>query len=599
LRIFVRLLGYVLKHKASLAAVLALAMTQVAAELARPWPAKVVVDYALTGRPLPAPLDAIAARLPGAETPRGLLLWCVTAAVAIVAVGAALAYTVLNATIAVAQRLVFDLSRDLFTKLQRLSMTFHGQHSVGDLLQRMAGDVFVVHLAVSQVALPAIVSLLGLTGMFVIMARIDPILSIVALAVAPLLAGSLVLLARPMSDSTTRQYESQGALMALVEQSLSAIKLIQGFAREPYMQRQLEVRARELGSAYRASTRASGLYKELTGLIIGAASAVVLCLGGWRVLEGRLTLGDLFIFLGYLGSLFAPVSALAGSVGAAFAVVARGRRVVEILDAPEEVQDRPGARALGRALGEVAFEGVTFGYGAHEGDEAGRPILREVTLRARPGQVTAIVGATGAGKTTLVSLLSRFYDPWAGRVLVDGHDVRDLTLASLRENVSLVLQEPYLFRMSVADNIAFGRPEATRGAIVEAAKAAHAHEFVERLPQGYDTMIMEKGSSLSGGERQRLAIARAILKDAPILVLDEPTSALDARTESKIFEAISRLMRDKTTFIISHRLSTIRRADQILALEGGRIVESGTHESLLERGEVYAHLYRHQHIAAI
>jgi len=318
-----------------------------------------------------------------------------------------------------------------------------------------------------------------------------------------------------------------------------------------------------------------------------------------RVLAGQLSLGDLLVFLGYLAALYGPVSELSLSVGYAVQVVARGRRMFEVIDSAEEVPESPDAMNLNCARGEVAFEDVTFGYRTDDPRQSPRPILRDVSFRARPGQVTAIVGATGAGKSSLVALLPRFYDPWKGRILVDGHDVRNLSLKSLRENVSLVLQEPFLFPMSIADNIAFGRPEATRAQIIAASQAAQAHEFVERLPQGYDTVIGEKGDSLSGGERQRIAIARAALKDAPILILDEPTSALDARTETQIFEALSRLMQDKTTFIISHRLSTIRRAEQVLVLEDGCIVERGTHESLLAKGNVYAGLYKHQHLAAV
>jgi ABC-type multidrug transport system fused ATPase/permease subunit len=493
---------------------------------------------------------------------------------------------------------VFDLSRDLFSKLQRLSLTFHGRHTVGDLLQRVAADVFVVHMAVSQVALPAAVSVRTRGGMAVILVRLDPWLAAIALAVVPLLGASLVAFARPMNDTMTRQHERQGSLMALVEQSLSSIKVIQAFARESFMQEKLEVEARALGAAYRGSTVVGGLYKELTAVLTGTAAALMLCFGGWRVMRGTMSLGSLFVFLGYLAALYAPVIALATSAGAAAAVVTRGRRVVEVLDSPEEVADRPGAEVLRRARGEVVFEGVTFGYPALNGSPAGL-VLHGVSFRARPGQITAVVGATGAGKTTLMSLLSRFYDPGEGRILLDGRDLRDWTLASLRENIALVLQDPFLFRMTVADNILFGRPGATREEVVAAAKAAQAHEFIERLPDGYDTLLTEKGSSLSGGERQRIAIARAVLKAAPILILDEPTSALDARTEAKVFEAVSHLVRDTTTLVISHRLSTIRRADQILALQGGRVVERGTHESLLERGAVYADLYRHQHIYAM
>jgi ATP-binding cassette subfamily B protein/subfamily B ATP-binding cassette protein MsbA len=382
--------------------------------------------------------------------------------------------------------------------------------------------------------------------------------------------------------------------MALVEQSLSAVRVIQGFAREPYIQHKVEGRALELAQAGGRAMRVAAASSQASSVASGVVAAAVLGVGGMRVIDGRLTVGELLVFLGYVTALSVPVTALASSIAYGVAVVARSRRVFEILDCPEEVPQRPDARNLGHARGEVVFEGVSFGYPATEPGGPSHPVLRDVSFRAETGTVTAIVGATGAGKSSLVSLISRFYDPCEGRVLIDGFDVRDLSLRSLRENVALVLQEPFLFHMTVAENIAFGRPGATRGEIVEAALAAHAHEFIERLPQGYDTLLSEKGSSLSGGERQRIAIARAVLKDAPILILDEPTSAVDARTEARIFDAITRLMRERTTFIISHRLSTIRRADQILTVEGGRIAERGRHNDLLTRDNVYASLYRHQ-----
>ena len=595
--VFWRLLQYVARRKAGLALAFALALVGVLVELARPWPVKIVVDYALVNRPLPPALAAVTSLLPGADSAIGLLIWCVVGGVVSVAAGALLTWWVLLLVVRISQRLVYDLSRDVYEKLQRLSLSFYTKHQVGDLMQRAGADVFVVHFTVSQVVLPGTASLLSLVGMFSIMAYLDLTLALLALAVVPLLAISLVLFTRPMNETTTRQYECQGALMALVEQALSAMHLVQGFARETYILGKLERKARELGGAYNEATRVSGGYNAVTSLITGFAAALLLGLGGARVLAGQLLVGDLFVFLGYLAALYGPVNQLSMSVGYALAVAARGRRVLDILDAEEEVRDRPGALDLGVARGEVAFEGIRFGYKKCDDGSHALPILDHVSFRARPGQVTAIVGATGAGKTSLVSLLSRFYDPWGGRILLDGHDLRDLTLRSLRENVALVLQEAFLFPMSVADNIAFGRPGATQEEIVTAARAAHAHEFIERLPQGYNTVIAEKGVTLSGGERQRVAIARAVLKNAPILILDEPTSALDARTEGMIIEALSRLMRDKTTFIISHRLSTIRRADQILALENGCVVEKGTHQSLIAQGGVYAQLYMHQHAA--
>ena len=542
---------------------------------------------------MPPWLGTLIAQLPGAGTPRGLLVWSVGVALAVAVGGGALSLLSLSIGLRVCQRLVLDLLLDLFVKLQKLSLKFHSRHKIGDLLQRVSGDVLVVFFAVTQVALPIVVSTLTLLGMFVVMLRLDAGLSFVALGVVPLLVGSLLLFARPLQASSRGNWKSQGALMALVEQSLSGIKVIQGFARENYMLRKVEVEGVKLVEAGRRAALVTASNNQAATVITGAAAALMLYLGASRVMDGRLSLGDLLIFIGYLTALYGPVSALGTAAGYGIAVVTRSRRVFQILDSDEEVSERADAIVLKRARGEVMFEDVSFGYD----DDA--EILRSVSFAASPGQITAIVGATGAGKTSLVSLLSRFYDPQGGRILLDGHDLRDLSLKSLRENVSLVLQEPFLFPLSVADNIAFGRPGATRQEIVAAARAAHAHDFIEQLPDGYDTVLNERGGQLSGGERQRIAIARAVLKDAPVLILDEPTSALDAHTEGKIFEALSRLMKDRTTFIISHRLSTIRRADQILALEDGRVVERGTHETLLAAGRTYAHLYERQHIAAL
>jgi ATP-binding cassette subfamily B protein len=598
-RIFVGLLRYISRYKAALCLAFVLSLLGVVVELARPWPVKVIVDYALTGRSMPPRLATISETLPGSDTPQGILLWSAIAAVVIVAAGAALSLSALYVAVSLSQRLVKDLAMDVFEKLQRLSLAYHSQHPIGDLLQRVSQDVFVVYYAVSQVALPTMVSVLFLIGMFVIMASLDLLLALVSLSVIPLLAASVVLFTKPMDATTTRQYASQGAFMALAEQGLSAIKAVQGFVREAYVQRKLEERATDLADAYKVAARVSGTYYEVTTIITGGAAALLLGLGGARVLAGQISLGDLLVFLGYLTALYGPVSELSLSVSHAVQVVARGRRVFEVMDSEETVRERQGAIDLGRARGDVAFEAVTFGYHLPDSEAPSPPVLRDISMRVRPGQITAIVGATGAGKSSLVALLSRFYDPWEGRILVDGHDVRDLSLHSLRENISLVLQEPFLFPMSIADNIGFGRPQATRAEIVAAARAAHAHDFIERLPQSYDTVIGEKGATLSGGERQRIAIARAVLKDAPILVLDEPTSAVDAHTEAQIFAALSDLIQDKTTFVISHRLSTIRRAEQVLVLDDGRIIERGTHESLLKAGKAYARLYRYQHIAAV
>lgn len=596
-RVLGRLLTYVGHYRTLVLLAFTCSVIGVGVELLRPWPVQIVVDYVLNGNPKPAWLSSLSHWLPRADSRNGLLAWAVGTGVGITIAGAGLSLLTLNLTVSVAQRLVFDLSMDLFAKLQRLSLAYHRRNPLGDLMQRASQDVFVVYFLIANVALPGAVSLLALGGMFLIMAQLDLGLALLALSIVPLLAATLGVFAKPMDTTTNRQYATQGAVMSLLEQSLSNVKVIQGFAREEYVQQKMEERARTMGNAYGAAVQVSGAYGLLTAALTGVAAAVVLGVGGSRVIGGQLTIGELLVFLGYLAAFYGPVTQLTSAVGYAVQIGARGRRVLEVLEAEEEVRERPNARNLGRARGEVVFDEVSFGYAAASKDEA-RPLLHDISLSASRGQITAIIGATGAGKTSLLGLLPRFYDPLQGRILIDGYDIRDLTLQSVRENVALVLQEPFLFPMSVAENIAFGRPGASRDEIIAAARAAHADEFIQRLPEGYDSLIGEKGASLSGGERQRISIARALLKDAPILILDEPTSALDAATEAKIFEAISHLMRDRTTFIISHRLSTIRQADQILALDEGRIIERGTHEFLLAKGDLYADLYRRQNPAA-
>jgi ATP-binding cassette, subfamily B, bacterial len=598
--VFFRLLRYAGAARGRLLGALVLALAGVALELARPWPLKFALD-AMVGRGLSASLTPLAAGVPGMHTPSGRVALSVLALLVIVLGTSLVSLLVLRLVIGVAQQMVFTLSRDVFARLQRLSLAFHGRHTVGDLLQRMSQDVFVAHFAVSQVAIPGLGALLMLAGMFTIMARLDTTLTLVAGVVVPLLAGALAMFTRPMNATTSMQYEVQGRLMALLEQSLAGIRAIQGFTREPDVQRRVEASALALGQAYNRATMVQGGYKEVTAIITGLAAAATLGIGAHRVMTGVLTPGDLLVFLGYLTGLTGPVTTLATAVGAAVVVHARGARVFAILDADEEVPERVGAMPLGVVSGALTFDRVGFQYPGDPSvpDEPPDEVLTDVTFTARAGELVAIVGATGAGKTSLVSMLSRFHDPTSGRILLDGMDLRDLRLRSLREHVGLVLQDAALFPMSIAENIAFGRPSATRAAIEDAARMAQAHAFIERLPQRYETRVGERGSTLSGGERQRIALARAVLKDAPILVLDEPTSALDARTEARVFEGLRPWLRARTTLIISHRLSTVRHADRIVVLEHGRIVEDGTHDALLRANGTYADLCRHQHLAVL
>jgi ATP-binding cassette subfamily B protein/subfamily B ATP-binding cassette protein MsbA len=364
--------------------------------------------------------------------------------------------------------------------------------------------------------------------------------------------------------------------------------IVQAFVQEP---RELDQFKREAVEAIRAQQQTvllSSLGGFGSGLVTTLGTGVILWVGARYVLAGQMTIGGLWLFLRCLTTLQTHVKTLAAVYPAAQSFRARVDRIIDTLEAVPEVPERVEARVLPNLKGRVCFDSVTFGY------EPEQPILRGISLDVAPGSVTAIIGSTGTGKSTLASLIPRFSDPWSGRVMLDGVDVRDLPVKWLRSQVAMVLQEPYLFSWSVADNIAYGRPGATRSEIEAAAKAGNAHEFIQRLPQGYDTILGERGGTLSGGERQRISISRAILKDAPILILDEPTSALDVKTEGTVMEALERLLKGRTTFLIAHRLSTIRHAQQILVLKDGGICEHGDHDTLMRLNGEYARFYRLQ-----
>ncbi len=588
-----RLWSYISKYKARLLLLAFLGLLGVLFEVAKPLPIKLVIDNVLSDRPLPSLVQTLFFNSPLlANKPQ--LLMAFIALLVIIVVGSTVTTLVLfKYTISLAQRLVYDLTIDFFSKLQRLSLSFYTKNLVGDLLQRMSGDVFVVYFLVAQIILPAVASLVCLGAMFYIMASIDMVLALVAFSVVPALGILLAFFVKPMNDTTQVQYKTQGLFSAFVQQSLSSMKVIQAFGRESFMQQKLKEHAQEFSQAFVIANKVSMTYNQLTILITGLISAVLLSLGAYRGMHGLLSAGDLIVFLLYLPALYSPVNSLATAVGGAIAISARGKRVFDILDSEEIVEESPDAINLASPKGAIEFQNVSFGYESPDG--ADRQILNNISFKVEPGQVIAIVGPTGTGKTSLISLLCRFYDPWEGKVLVDGIDIADLKLHSLRENISLVLQEPFLFPMSIAENIAFGNPDASFEEITEAAKAAQIHDFILKLPNGYDTKLSEAGGSISGGERQRISIARAFLKKAPILILDEPTSAVDAHTEAKIFKALNKFSKGKTVFLISHRLSTIKHADQIITIQNGTIVEMGTHDALIQKGSLYADLYKYHH----
>jgi ATP-binding cassette subfamily B protein/subfamily B ATP-binding cassette protein MsbA len=388
-----------------------------------------------------------------------------------------------------------------------------------------------------------------------------------------------------MMENSWHQQEVEGRLYSVIERTFSAMPVMQAFCREDANDRLFRQSTAADMTATLALTNVQLRFRVLMGLATAVGTAGVLWIGARQGLTKEISIGAIILFISYLGSLYAPVEAVMYTSATMQGATGSARRVWEVLHAEREVTDKPGAIALPKAKGRVRFETVSFGY------EAERPVLHELTLDVQPGETIALVGATGAGKTTLVGLIPRFFDPWQGRVLLDDHDLRDVQLKSLRCQIAIVLQEPFLFPITLAENIAYGRPHASVAEVEAAARAANAHDFIIKLAAGYQTVVGERGATLSGGERQRVSIARALLKDAPILILDEPTSALDAETEAGLLQALERLTQGRTTFIIAHRLSTIRRASRIVVLDRGRIVETGTHDQLLKARGHYARFH--------
>jgi ATP-binding cassette, subfamily B, bacterial len=555
---------------------------------AQPWPMAVVVDQVLKELPRPLAMEAAFQWLGVNPALSTLLLMAVLGGLAIFVLNSALEMALTTAWTLAGRRMVYQLAEDLFARLQRRSMLYHSRHPVGDVMSRITGDCWCVNQMVEALLFAPAHALLTTALMVSLMAGMDASLTGLALAVAPLMVGASFLVGKPLQMAAKLKREIESRIQAHIQQTLTGIPVVQAFVQEDRERARFKQFADAAIRAQQRSTLLGSLNSLGSGLITTAGTALVLWVGARHVLAGQLTLGDLLVFIVYLTSLQTQMKTLARTQTAFRAVNASVDRVMEELLTATEVPEKPQATVLPPARGHVQLEQVTFGY------EPERPVLRGISLEARPGETIAIVGETGAGKSTLVSLMPRFFDPWQGRVLVDGKDVRDLQLQSLRRQIGLVLQEPFLFPFTIAENIAYGRPEASRQEIETAARTANAHPFIERLTQGYDTVIGERGATLSGGERQRLSIARALLKNAPILILDEPTSALDAETETRLVEALERLMAGRTTFIIAHRLSTVRRADRILVLKDGQIAESGSHGELLVRGKLYAHLHEVQ-----
>jgi len=584
-----RLLRYVWPHWRSLCVIVFTMLVYIGLHVLRPWPLALLVDDVLKQQEVPDNIRPVLEWLPGPSGLDGLIFWICVATVLLILATAII--DLINAVVMVTfgQRMVYDVGADLYLHLQRLGLIFHSRQPVGDTVSRVVGDAYCVQILVNSVLLPLLQAILSLIIMFTVMWFLEPTMTLLSLVVVPVMVVLMWWFSGPMRERGRVERDLEGGLMTQVDQTLNSIPAVKAFTREEREHEAFRRCAKDLVIAHKRSTQVDMWYKLFIGLATAVGTALIMGLGAHYALmpEPKVSIGTIIIFLSYLESLYEPLNAIAHTGSTLQHATGSADRVLEIMDTKPDISDATDAQPI-KVSGQVRYEDVTFGY------EPDRPVLHGITLEARPGEVVAIVGPTGAGKTTLINMLVRFFDPWSGRVTVDGQDLREVQVRSLRQQVALVLQDPYICPITLTENISYGRPGASRDEIISAAKAANAHDYIQRIPNGYDAVVGERGTTLSGGEKQRLSIARAFLKDAPILILDEPTSALDARTEALLLDALETLMKDRTTFIIAHRLSTIRKADRILVIDKGKIIEQGRHAELMAENGLYASLYRQQ-----
>ncbi|MBA3619542.1 MAG: ABC transporter ATP-binding protein [Acidothermales bacterium] len=564
-RIIGHLRPHLRKQRPMLAGGMVALFAEVAFRLLEPWPLKYVVDAVIQ---------------PDAAQRTGILTLLLVAGVAVAAFAGlrALSAYVMTVCFALAgSRAMTQVRADVYAHLQRLSLRYHSKARVGDLITRMVGDIGRLQEVAVTAALPLVGNVVTLLGMSIVMVVLDWQLALIVLTAFPVFLLSSSRQGRKITLAARQQRRREGQLAGTAAETLGAIKVVQAYSLERVLQQQFaSSNAKSLKDSVKASRLAAGLERR-TDLLVGLATGAVLFAGGAAVVGGRLTPGELVVFISYLKGAFKPMRDLAKYTGRISKAAASGERVVDLLETEPEIVDAPHAVPAPRFRGEVRFESVSAAY------EPGRLALDDVDLHVAAGARVGLVGPSGAGKSTLALLLLRLQDPVAGRVLVDGHDVRDLTLTSVREQVSVVLQESVLFATTVRENIRYGRPDASDEEVEQAARLANAHGFVSGLPQGYDTEMSERGSTLSGGQRQRIAIARAMLRDAPLIILDEATTGIDPEGQRTVVEALRRLTRDRTTFVISHDVGAVLDCDLVVWVEDGRLVEQGRPSDLLAR----------------
>ena len=556
---------------------LCLSLIGIGLNLLKPWPFKIIVDDFLRA---------------GSAIRPDWRFWVLLLCLALI--GIQLLWGIINwitnyLFVKIGLQALLKFRTDLYSYLQSLSLKYHDARRSSDSSFRVAYDSQSIQTIYNKGFTNIFGSIITLIGTFVIMLRLDWQLTLVSLGIVPLVVGAIYLFAHRIRRESTSIQEQESAVLAQAQEGLSSIRMVHAFGREEFEVRQFQQQARQSLQANLRLTLTNVNSALVISTLMVVGTAVMYYIGTLHVLAGTLTLGSLLVFSAYLLMLYQPLESLTYTAWAMEGATAGAKRCFEVLDRQDDVVDSPGAIAISSARGAIAFQAVSFSY------MPDRYVLRGIDLHIEPNQIVGLAGGTGAGKSTLLSLVPRFYDPTGGSIILDGRDIRQITKKSLRAQIAIVLQDTLLFSTTVRENIAYGRPDATEEEIIEAARRAQADEFIRQMPQGYDSLVGERGGHLSVGQRQRIGIARAFLKNAPILLLDEPTSALDPATESAIMETIKELMRGRTTLIATHRLATIHSLDQIIVLEHGRSVEQGRGPELVARGGIYAKLYSSGH----
>jgi ABC-type multidrug transport system fused ATPase/permease subunit len=575
-------------YRSSLVLIFLAMLLQMAASVAAPWPLKIVLDNVVGEHKLSPRLESFCHLFFAGSSKMEIAAAAAIAFVLIAIIAAVASYVANYYTTSVGQWVANDLRLRTYDHLQRLSLNYYNTHDLGTLLSTITSDVQTIQSFASSSTVGIFVDLLTILAMLVVMFTLNWDFTLIAVGVTPFMLFMISRFKKAIKKATKEVRKEQSNIVAIVQQGLESMKVIKAFGRQDFEQQELsDVSKATVGAALKAR-RVKAFLAPVVNMVVAACTALVLWRSSSLIIRGSMTAGELTVFLSYLAQFFKPVKDLATMTNAIAQTAVGVDRVRAILEDSDVIAEKPDARVPPAIRGHIAFEKVAFGYT----EEA--QILKGVSFKISAGQMIGLVGPTGSGKSTIVNLIPRFYDPGSGTVSVDGADIREFTLAGLRSQIAYVLQETVLFRGTVADNIAYGKGTATHDEIIAAAKLANADEFISKMPHGYDTMVGDRGDTLSGGQRQRIGIARALIRNNPILILDEPTAALDTESEKLVMEALQNLMKGRTVITIAHRLSTIRDADKIIVLKDGLVVEQGTHHELLNNNGLYADLYRTQ-----